>query len=177
MNRTWLTALVAALALAASGSGAAEEGEGRRNPFNVPDVADPQGDDVRTFAAKVKLAGEREDANAWDWAPEPVAGRFASLEGEWSSRWGGGVAGDEWFAGTATVKVSGDRVFILYKDKTGEYLIEARREGPRRLIGRYADLRTGGGGSPWVGLVVNDQRIDGAWNLGRWDLRRTIGEK
>ena len=51
-------------------------------------------------------------------------------------------------------------------------LIDARREGPRRLVGKYINLNNPEITVPWVGLVVSDQRIDGYFSLGRVDFRR-----
>src|SRR5262249_53960539 len=102
-----------------------------------------------------------------------------SLDGEWSSRWNGGGAGNAWEAGTASVKKVGDRVYILYKDRTSTYLIDAKLQGKTRLVGRYLNLAEGADidSTPWVGEIVNDERIDGEWTEGRWDLRRKIGDK
>jgi hypothetical protein len=169
--------VVAVLALVTGFVSTAEKREETRNPFNVKDVPDPDGDDVKEFAAKVKLAGDGKDANAAQWADKEVAGKASSLDGEWQSRWNGGGAGTDWIDGTATVKPVGDRVYILYKDKTGTYLIDARREGKRRLVGRYLSLDEPTDSSPWVGVVVDDERIDGEWSMGRWDLRRKIADK
>ena len=173
MNRLWPFAVV--LVLVANSVITADDQETTRNPFGVKDVSDLNGEELNAFAAKVKLAGDDKDANA-AWAPGATAGMVACLDGEWSSRWNRGVAGNEWIYGTAKVKVIGDRVYILYKDETSNYLIDARRDGTRRLVGRYVDLRSGEG-TPWVGVVVNDERIDGEWTMGRWDLRRTIADK
>src|SRR6516165_6464891 len=82
-----------------------------RNPFGVADVSDPDGPDVRAFAARVKLSGGPKDANAEQWVKEETAGKRGSLEGEWSGRWN--FTGGKWYAqGTARVKVVGDRVYI-----------------------------------------------------------------
>ena len=51
-------------------------------------------------------------------------------------------------------------------------LIDARREGSHRLVGKYINLSNPEITVPWVGLVVNDQRIDGYFSLGRVDFRR-----
>lgn len=161
---------------------AADDKEKTRNPFKVKDVPDPDGEDVKAFAAKVKLEGDAKDANAKQWADEATAGKKGSLDGEWSSRWKGGKAQDKWISGTARVKSVGDRVYILYSDRTNTYLIDARREGKNRLVGRYVNTNKPTDTSPWVGIVVDDERIDGVWEKGsgtggRWDLRRKIAEK
>ena len=101
----------------------------------------------------------------------------ASLDGEWSHRWNGGTSGKEWTTGTATVKAGGDRVYIHLKDPNGaQFLIDARREWRRRLVGRYQNLGDPNDARPWVGRVVDDERIDGQWGEGRWDLRRKLAD-
>jgi hypothetical protein len=177
MNRWWSFAVVIVLALAAGAVGTGGQEAKTRNPFNVKDVPDPDGADVKEFAAKVKLSGDGKDANAEQWAEKETEGKASSLEGDWSSRWNGGSAGNDWASGTAKVKTVGDRVYILYTDKTGTYLIDARREGRRRLVGRYLNVDAPTDSAPWAGIVVDDERIDGEWTMGRWDLRRKIADK
>ena len=72
----------------------------------------------------------------------------------------------------ATVKVVGKYVYILYYEEVYAYLVAARREGRTKLVGRYFNLLHPEDSTPWVGLVVNNERIDGQWAYGRWDLRR-----
>jgi hypothetical protein len=79
-----------------------------------------------------------------------------------------------WITGVAKVRSVGDRVFILHSDKTNVYLMEARREGKNRLVGRYVNTNIPEDTSPWVGVIVDDERIDGIWRFGRWDLRRKL---
>ncbi len=177
MNRWWSVAVVSMLALAAGSVSMADDKGKTRNPFNVKDVPDPDGEEVKTFAARVKLAGDGKDPNAEQWAPKATPGKASSLDGEWSSRWNGGSAGKEWETGTATVKKVGDRVYILYKDRTGTYLIEAKLQGKTQLVGRYLAQRDDEESAPWVGKIVDGERIDGAWPMGRWDLRRKLADK
>jgi hypothetical protein len=148
-----------------------------RNPFGVKDVSDPDGDDVKAFAADVKLSGGADDDNAKLWTDKTAKGDPKSLDGEWASRWNGGSAGTDWVDGTANVKSVGDRVYILYKDQGGNYLIDARREKKDRLVGRYVNLELPADSSPWVGQIVDHERIDGQWTMGRWDLRRKLTDK
>jgi hypothetical protein len=175
MNRLGSFAVVVLLTLVAALAGLAAE-EKTRNPFQLQDVPDPDGDDVKAFAAKVKLAGDARDANAAQWVEKATAGKAKSLDGEWSSRWNGGSSGENWTSGTATVKTVGGRVYILYKDQTGTYLIDARRD-KTRLVGRYVNVNSTDDTSPWVGLIVNNERIDGIWGEGRWDLRRKLAAR
>jgi WD40 repeat protein len=156
------------------GSVSAGEREKTRNPFNVKDVRDPDGEDVRAFASKVKLASDAQDANAEQWAAKPSAGKQDSVDGEWSSRWKYSHE-SEWIAGTATVKKVGNWIYILETDRGTIRLIEAKLEGKSRLVGRYVDLA--GVSNPWVGQIVSDERIDGQWPEGRWDFRRKIADK
>jgi hypothetical protein len=174
MSRRWPFVVVTALALAACPAGAAGEKEKTRNPFNVKDVPDPDGEDVKAFAAKVKLSGDAKDPNAEQWAEKATAGKAGSLAGEWHSRWNGGGAGQDWAAGTAEVKTVGNRVYILFKDQGATYLIDAKREGKNRLVGRYLNLDEETDSTPWVGVIVGDERVDGEWTEGRWDFRRKL---
>ena len=165
------------LGLLALGTALLADEDKARNPFGVKDVPDPDGEDVKAFAEKVKLSGGADDENAKLWTDKTVKGTPKSLDSEWASRWNGGSAGTEWIDGTAEVKSVGDRVYILYKDKTGSYLIDAKREKKDRLVGRYVSVDQPGDSSPWVGQIVNQERIDGEWTMGRWDLRRKLADK
>jgi hypothetical protein len=51
-------------------------------------------------------------------------------------------------------------------------LIEAKRDGRDRLVGKYINLTDPKIVRPWIGLIVNDRRIDGRWTGGRLDFRR-----
>src|SRR5262245_51939845 len=114
MNRWWLFAAVLALSLVSLAVSTADEKEKTRNPFNVQDVPDPDGEDVKAFAATVTLAGDAKDANAEQWATTETAGKAGSIDGEWATRWNGGSAGNDWVSDTAKIKTVGDRVYILY---------------------------------------------------------------
>lgn len=137
-----------------------------RNPFSVTDVPDPTGSDVEAFAERTPPVDLENDENAMAWVA--IATNTDGLDGAWSSRWRTGH--DAWNQGVATIHIQGDRVFILYKD-TGTYLIEGVRRG-NKIVGRYAGIDNPNDTSPWVGVLVNDYRIDGFWNEGRWDFRR-----
>ncbi len=125
-----------------------------RNPFNVEDVADPIGEDLKQFASKVKLPGGADDKNAAQWVKKETEGKKGALDGDWSGRWEGG-------AGTAQVQVVKDRVYILYTEGEGMfkgkgYLLEAVREKDR-LVGRWMTLDNTAETGPFVGLIVNDE--------------------
>jgi hypothetical protein len=136
-----------------------------RNPFGLPDVAEPGDEEVRKFADEAPALGDPSDPNAEAWAT--LAGDSPALDGKWESRWN--VQNSNWMTGTATVRTVGETVYIHYVD-THEYLIEARREGDR-FVGRYRTV-VGEETSPWVATIVSPTRIDGWWAGGRWDLRR-----
>lgn len=142
-----------------------------RNPFGVPDAPDPDGEDVAAFAEEVRLSGSPDDDNAAGWHGRSVAAP-ASIEGEWSSRWN--ADGIAWQAGRGELRSVGDRVFILFDwdEGTKRGLIEARRDGRDRLIGRYLNLSAPEITRPWVGLIVDTTRIDGEHSGGRIDFRR-----
>jgi len=138
-----------------------------RNPFAVEDVPEPTAGDVEDFARSVRPAADPStDENALAWVA--VATEADGLDGAWTSRWRTGDG--PWQQGVATLRVDGDRVFILYKD-AGTYLVEAQVRGDR-LVGRYVNVNQPGDTSPWLGVVVDPYRIDGYWARGRWDLRR-----
>jgi hypothetical protein len=138
-----------------------------RNPFSVPDVPDPTGADVEDFARSVAVTPDpTTDENALAWVT--VATEGEGLAGAWTSRWR--AEAGPWTRGVATLRLDGDRAFILYRDE-GTYLIEAAVRGDR-LVGRYVNLKTPADTSPWLGVIVDPYRIDGYWSRGRWDLRR-----
>jgi len=150
----------------------------RRNPFGVMDVPDPYDAEVVTFAANASLGGAADDENATPWASVDDA---AAIDGAWCSRWNGGadptIAGDapdKWKQGRSEARAVGDRVYLLFDWDGGKRkgLIEARREGADRLVGRYINLSNPQITRPWIGLIVNSRRIDGRWTQGRLDFRR-----
>jgi hypothetical protein len=147
--------------------------QNRRNPFGIDDVADPDGADVKEFAELV-IDGDSDNANAGHWTDDTFPGHPDSLEGEWASRWNGGTAGTEWIAGTATVKTVGDRVYILHRDRRQTFLIDAHRAANNRLVGRHVNVDIPADAFPWVGRIVDSERIDGEWAHGRFDLRRKL---
>ena len=158
-----------------------DQSRGTRNPFDVMDVPNPNDQQVLEFAAVIKLAGTADDENASAWAPPSEHDQYATLEGHWSSRWNGGAdptipgdAEDKWKQGRAEARAVEDRVFILFDWNHGarKGLIDARREGATRLVGRYVNLTDPKITRPWVGLIVSNERIDGRWPGGRLDFRR-----
>jgi hypothetical protein len=166
--------VVAAVSLAFLGPVSSCIAGDERNPFGVKDVPNPDGEDVQAFAREAKLLADKKDDNAPQWSEKATEGKAGSLDGEWSSRWssvGGGVT--NWYLGTAMVRTVKDRVYILYKDETGTYLIDAVRNG-NRLVGRYMNVGSNSDPTPWVGVIVDNERIDGIWSGGRWDLRRQL---
>ena len=136
-----------------------------RNPFGVTDVPGANDAEVEQFAAAAPRRPASDDANSANWAA-----------GEWSSRWNGGAAAGEWKQGRARVDWRDERFYALFDwtwdGETQRGLIEARREGDDRLVGRYLNLSNPAISRPWVGLIAGDGRIDGYWTLGRLDFRR-----
>jgi hypothetical protein len=151
-----------------------------RNPFGVMDVPDPNDDEVMRFASGATLEGSPEDENATTWGTAENGGHD-TIEGDWSSRWNGGAdptipgdAANKWKQGQAKGKLTGERVYLLFDWDSGERkgLIDAVREGPRRLVGKYINLSNPAVTRPWIGLIVSERRIDGRWPQGRLDFRR-----
>ena len=141
-----------------------------RNPFNVMDVPAPNDEAVMDFAASATLAGAADDENAKTWCA--VGEQPDDVEGRWSSRWNGGAdptiagdAADKWKQGPADVKTVEGRVYLFFTwdDGARKGLIDAQREGADRLVGKYINLTDPTITRPWIGLIVNNQRIDGRW--------------
>ena len=152
-----------------------------RNPFGVMDVPDPNDEAVTQFAGSTTLEGSADDENAPAWGTIGGAGQHDTVEGDWSSRWNGGadptIQGDtpeQWKQGRAEAKLAGERLYLMFDWDNGARrgLIDARREGPQRLVGKYINLNNPEIQVPWVGRVVNEKRIDGQWLRGRLDFRR-----
>ena len=152
-----------------------------RNPFEVMDVPNPNDQEVLEFAASAKLAEASDDDNARAWTPPSDCNQYGAIEGNWSCRWNGGAdptipgdAANKWKQGQAEAKATEDRVYLLFDWDNGARrgLIDARREGATRLVGKYINLTDPKITRPWIGLIVNDQRIDGRWSGGRLDFRR-----
>jgi hypothetical protein len=155
-----------------------EAGLGSRNPFGVMDVANPNDFEVARFAATVKRE-QFADANAEPWGAAHESG--GTIAGTWCSRWNGGAdpaipddAAYKWKPGKAEARIIGERVYLLFDwDRGGRRgLIDAMREGPQRLVGKYLNLSNPAITRPWVGLIVSNNRIDGRWSNGRLDFRR-----
>jgi hypothetical protein len=152
----------------------------QRNPFGVQDAPDPDGPDVDEFADSVALSGGAHDPNAQAWGSG--AGKVPdSIAGAWSSRWNGGVdptlPGDTaqaWKEGKATVRVAGGRFYLLFDWAGGarQALLDVRYIAPDTLVGRYINLSNPEITRPWVGMIVDNWRIDGRWTNGRLDFRR-----
>ena len=152
-----------------------------RNPFGVMDVPNPNDDDVMQFARNTVPDESTTDENAKPWSAGDAIYQRGTLEGEWSSRWNGAadptIPDDtpvQWKQGQGEARIVGDRVYLLFDWDSGKRrgLIDARREGSHRLVGKYINLNNPEISVPWVGLVVSDQRIDGYFALGRVDFRR-----
>ncbi|MDQ8731645.1 hypothetical protein [Bradyrhizobium sp. LHD-71] len=152
-----------------------------RNPFGVMDVPDPYDAAVIEFAAKTSLDGESDDDNATSWISRGQHPSFATIEGHWESRWNGGAdptipgdSADKWKQGAGELKIVRDHVYLRFDWHIGarKGLIEARRDGARRLVGKYINLTDPKITRPWIGLIVSNDRIDGCFPEGRLDFRR-----
>jgi hypothetical protein len=152
-----------------------------RNPFGVMDVPNPYDAGVLEFAGSAALDGTADDTNAQAWGGQRERSRELGIEGLWQSRWNGGAdptipgdSADKWKQGTGELKIVGDRVYLKFDWNRGvrKGLIEARREGTNRLVGKYINLSSPDITRPWIGLIVSDERIDGRFPAGRLDFRR-----
>ena len=151
-----------------------------RNPFGVMDVPNPNDADVAQFAAAATLDESADDDNAKAWGSADNSDHHGAVDGAWSSRWNGGAdptipgdAVDQWKQGRAEARSAGQRVYLYFDWDSGarKGQIDAKREGAR-LVGKYINLSTPAITRPWIGLIVNDHRIDGRWTQGRLDFRR-----
>lgn len=150
-----------------------------RNPFGLPDVNKPFVIRFKEFWQTTPVSGDGQDENAAAWGAVSLP-QAADITGRWSARWKNDNG--EWMTGEAIIKVKDERTFIIYRDARARYLFELRTQKPaatqqpgHRLIGRYVNLVDEEDNGPWVGRVMGNDRIDGKWQGGRWDLRRTIG--
>lgn len=150
------------------------------NPFGVMDVPDAFDREVLEFAREPALDGANDDDNAQAWAIGPHR-PSDTFEGHWQSRWNGaadptipGDSADKWKQGMGEVRWVGDRLFLKFDWNGGvrHGLIEARRDGGNRLLGKYINLSNPEITRPWVGLIVGNDRIDGRFPEGRLDFRR-----
>ena len=153
----------------------------RKNPFGIGLEIDPVGDDVAAFAKANELTGKADDPNAERWQKSAAPGEPTTLTGSWSGRW---KYADKpnWANELIPTKVAavGNRVFILFTDGQSTQLIVAVRDekNPNKISGRAAPITTLRGPALFTGLIVDGERIDGAWKAsygsGRWDFRRTL---
>ena len=132
-------------------------------------------EDVRAFAETVTLHGDDRDPNAEQWHIEEHED-FETINGFWQGRYS---REDGWAYGDIRIREIGGwvNIFFFHSGKAlgVPFLAKARRKG-NRLVGRYVNVLDPGDGSPWVGLIVNNRRIDGETEsgsiCGRWDFRR-----
>lgn len=158
-----------------------EEAGGVRNPFGVMDVPDPNDREVEAFCCQRELKGSADDENASAWRTVGDRDQPDVIEGNWFSRWIGGVdptipgdAKDKWKQGQAEARMAGERIYLLFDWDGGARrgLIDARRDGTNRLVGKYVNLTDPTITRPWIGMIVSNRRIDGRWSGGRLDFRR-----
>jgi hypothetical protein len=126
------------------------------------DVPDPLGSDVLEFANSIQFNMEPK-------------GLLSKIDGLWNSEWCC-REGNVWVSGTATILVSdGYWVHIIQEDNGGgQYVIKAKFMD-NRLVGRYINVNVKSDTHPWVGILVDDNRIDGMWKYGagkEWNFFR-----
>jgi hypothetical protein len=123
------------------------------------DISDPLGSDVLEFATIVMFDDEPK-------------GSIQKIAGIWTSQWN--RQGGPFYKGTATVLVySGNWITIVYQgDDGGQYLLKAKLID-NKLVGRYANINVKSDTTPWVGIIVDDNRIDGKWTGGEWNFTRS----
>jgi hypothetical protein len=133
------------------------------NPFGVMDVPDPYDTAVIQFANTAVLDGAPGDDNAIAWTGAHERDPHASLEGEWQSPWNGaadptnpGDAAGKGKQSAGELKLLDGRVYLKFNWNGGvrKGLIEARREGAKRLVGKYINLSNPDITRPWIGLIV-----------------------
>jgi hypothetical protein len=70
------------------------------------------------------------------------------------------------------VQVYDRYLYAITHDGRADCLIAAKRLDEKRLAGRYINFASLHEVLPWVGVIVDSNRIDGFWAQGRWDLQR-----
>ena len=130
-----------------------------------------KGSDVAGLVSKIVLLGGTRDANADVWCRNYLT-KPHDLDGAWASRWNREVNSGNWVAGTARIQVIGKFFYALTHDSHGDCLIGAQFLDADRLAGRYLNLAIPTELLAWVGRIIGQDRIDGFWLHGRWDLRR-----
>lgn len=153
------------------------EGRGSKLGSKFDIIPNPlSDDDVLTLARKMRAQKSRaNDPNIIEWAKVVMLGprpHNKSIEGYWSSRWRT-YSSRNWNEGTARIQLIDEWVHIHYEDNTNEYLIKAHFDkNENMLTGRYLNVNIVHDSTPWVGIIVDNRRIDGFWESGRWDFRR-----
>jgi hypothetical protein len=62
--------------------------------------------------------------------------------------------------------------FVQQDNGGGQYIIKAQAQVDNKLIGRYINVNKESDSTPWVGIMVNDNRIEGKWKGGTWNFTR-----
>ena len=149
--------------------------------LNLP-VPDPLGEDVVAFAAQSTLRGDENDVNAKVWATwETDDQDWETINGRWRGRccgYDGVLSNDEnWWTWKGQIREINGWVHIFMYNQAGPIIIKAKREG-NRLVGRRIFLHDICVSGPWVGVIVDNRRIDGEYEdygnkcKGRFDFRR-----
>lgn len=143
-------------------------------PHLMPDHAD-----AVKFSKSIPEGYEQDDPNSEIWYGTASTDVYESIEGVWHSRWNRENETSQepsWYRGTAVCKKaisyrSGTWYQINFDDNISPYIILAQLQD-ERLIGRFINCTVESDCYPWVGVIVNNNRIDGYWPLGRWDCIR-----
>lgn len=131
-----------------------------------------QGSDVSRLLQSLETVGNPDDENSELWSHTHLGFSKNKLDGIWVTRWGGGAARGDWVQGIARVQIYNPYFYALTHDGRADCLIAAKILDSDQLAGRYINLGSPREVLPWVGLIVDENRIDGFWTEGRWDLRR-----
>lgn len=129
--------------------------------------------ELNVFDKKIQLSGSPEDPNAVDWTTN-VSHKddLSFLTGNWHSRWYEEPRTTEWHLGTAAFMAHRQYWALIHTDGEFEYFIIGWQSDKNRLLGYRYNINDPLDRSPWVGVIIDNTRIDGKWKNGRWDLRR-----
>lgn len=132
--------------------------------------------EIEKFASTAKLSGDAADLNAAAWPVEAVPGTADKLDGAWQARMSLSSAPGMGLTLSAKIMTSEDRVSIelMHASQPGTTRRIIARKVGNRLVGWHTNSVVGRDAFPWVGLMVDGERIDGIFPGGRLDLRRKL---
>lgn len=140
---------------------------------NIP-ISFTENKDVLQLLNKAELLGQPGDPNEIIWSKNHEQFKNHKLDGIWSSRWQGGISNDSWVNGIGNVHVYGENFYAITRDNVGDCLIVTKKMDNNLIAGRYFNISEPREVLPWAGKIINNDRIDGYWSEGRWDLRRGV---